>query len=607
MFIQPAILLALLGPPAAPPAQEPEFTVDFSAPGQPIPPGLLYGMNDLNNASPGVWKAWAESVKPHDGLVRIWLKYHLGQLNDGHFLACQRAQEAGMSIMLTVTGKPGSRVDTRQGAVQEAPDPKVMADQTAADVAKLLARGLPITHVELWNEPDMPAQWGGSNEEFALFWAKTCALLRPQLDAKIKLGGPGMAANYGGGIRLFRLITAACKQAGFKPDFLSWHDYSGFPMDQYYHNTARLVTALAQQDGLGTPELILSEWNAGLPGEKNPFHEADDYRGAANFVSMTTALAATPVKHSLFFMLQDGNWDTRQDFAGEAVGAFTLHGAPKSVLAGMRMMSTAGALPRVPVTPRAELPANFSLLATRQGSRGYLVAASCFGKTSGHVRKMAEAAGVDLTTLNKLEDVLKRYVRGDASYEATGLPAQDKPTWERIAREMRALAKEEKESGRRLTVRMKGGPVKVTGAWVIDATHGNPAADADFRKRFGPYEGGWFAVAAQLTLQQLRAEGVPAAELERIEAALKDKKAGGIQGVSEANAARARAIFADMQERAEQDPPRELARHPAAAPGKVPAKDWAEMQGDLLTLRLPPFTSLMLEVSWDPKASEDGQ
>lgn len=607
MIFPHAAILAMLVLPAAAPAQEPEFTVDFNAPGQVIPRGLLCGMNDLGNASPGVWKAWAESVQPRGGLVRIWLRYHLGQLNDSHFRACELAKEAGMGIMLTVVGKPGSRVDPSKGEVQEAPDPKVMADQTAADVAKLLARGLPITYVELWNEPDMPTQWGGSNEEFALFWAKTGALLRPKLDAKIKLGGPGMAANYGGGLRLFRLMTAACKQAGFKPDFLSWHDYSGFPMDQYYHNTARQVTAIAKQDGLGTPELILSEWNAGLPGANQPFHQADDYRGAANFVGMTTALAATPVTHSLFFMLQDGNWDTKRDFAGEAVGVFTLHGAPKSVLAAMRMMNTAAALPRVPVTPRNELTANFSLLATREGSRGYLVAASCFGKTSGHVRKMVEAAGVDLTTLNKLEDVLKRYFRGDASYESTGLPAQDKPIWERTAREMRALSQEESDAGRRIRVRLQGGPVKVIGAWVIDESHGNPPTDADLRKRFQPYEGGWFPVAAQMTMQQLRAEGIPEAELTRIEAALKAKQAGAITGVSAAHAARAKAIFADMQERAEQDPPRELARHPAAAPGKVPVADWAQLSGDVLTLRLPPFTSLMLEVSWDPKAVEDAQ
>jgi len=62
-----------------------------------------------------------------------------------------------------------------------------------------------------------------------------------------------------------------------------------------------------------------------------------------------------------------------------------------------------------------------------------------------------------------------------------------------------------------------------------------------------------------------------------------------------------------MQQRAENDVPRELARHPAAAPGKVPFKEWAQLEGDLLTLRLPPFTSLMLEVSWDPKAAEDAQ
>ncbi len=607
MLSRSAILLALLGPLATAPAQEPEFTVDFNGPGQPIARGLLYGMNDLTNASAGVWKAWAESVNARDGVVRIWLKYNFGQLNESHFRAGEMAKEAGMGIMLTITGKPGSRVDPRQGGVQEVPDPQVMADQAAADVAKLLARGLPIRYVELWNEPDMPNQWGGTDEEFAQFWAKACSILRPKLDARVKLGGPGMAACFGGGLRTFRLMAAACQQQGYKPDFLSWHDYSSFPMDQYYHNTARLVTKIAADHGLGAPELILSEWNAGLPGKSRPYHGADDHHASANFVGMTTALAATPVTHSLFFMLQDGVWETSQDFAGESVGVFTVHGAPKSVLAAMRMMSTAASLPRVPVTPRNELTVNFSLLATREGNRGYLVAASCFGKTDEHARKMVEAAGVDLTTLNKKEELLQRFARGDVSYEATGLPAKDRPIWERTAREMQALAKEQRDQGRRITVRLKGAPVKVIGAWVIDEQHGNPVADADFRKRFAPHEGGWFPVASQLTMQQLRAEGVPDEELKRIEAAFRAKKAENMAGVAPAHAARAKAIFAEMQARAEHDTPRELARHPAAAPAKVPVQDWAQLQGDLLSLRLPPFTSLMLEVSWDPKATEDEQ
>ena len=163
-------------------AQEPDFTVDFGGTGRPVPTGLITGLNDLTNASPGVWKAWVESVRPRDSLVRIWLKYNFGTLNETHVRACEEAKRAGMGIMLTVLGKPGSRVDTRQGQVQAAPEPKSWAQAAAADVMSLRNRGYPVSHVEIWNEPDMPEQWGGSGEEFARFFAAAGAALSPLPD-----------------------------------------------------------------------------------------------------------------------------------------------------------------------------------------------------------------------------------------------------------------------------------------------------------------------------------------------------------------------------------------------------------------------------------------
>jgi hypothetical protein len=605
MISRSAALLALLASAAPVAAQTSDFTVEFGGAARPVAPGLVTGICDLANASPGVWQAWAESVRPQQSVARIWIKYNLSNLNESHFDACERAQEAGVGILLTAVGMPGSRANTGKGETLAVPDARAWADQVAEDVARLLAKGLPIQYLEIWNEPDMPRQWGGTDESFARFFAEAGALVRPKVDARVKVGGPGMAACFGGGLRQFRLLTAACKEAAFRPDFLSWHDYSGFPMDQVYHNTAARVAELARQNGLGAPELILSEWNCGLPGAEKPFPPADDHRGAANFVSMTTALAQTPVTHSLFFMLQDGAWDTKTDFAGQAVGAFTLHGAPKSVLAGMRMMRRATELPMVPVTPRAGIPVNLSLLATRQGARGYLVAASCFGKTDVHARKLVEAGGVDLTTLNDKEAVIERYARGDMSFEKTGLPAKDRALWERAVGEMRALLQEQRDAGRRITIRLQDGPVRIIGASVIDALHGNPMGDADFRKKFKPLEAGWFPVASQMTLQQLRAEGVSEDELGRIEAAFRKKQVTNMSGVSPETSARAKKIFEDMQHRAEFEAPRELARHPAVSPALVPVSEWAQLEGDLLTLRLPPYTSVMLELSWDPQAEED--
>jgi len=596
MLKRAALLAGLLMCPAAAAAQEPDFTVDFGGAGKPVPIGIVTGLNDLSNGTPGVWKAYLESVRPRDSLVRIWLKYNFGELNESHLRACEQAKLAGMGVMITALGKPGTRVDTRQGEVQQPPEPNAWARKVAEDVNALLAKGLPVTHIEIWNEPDMPEQWGGSGEEFARFFAASGKALRPLVPAAVKIGGPGMASSYGGGIRQFEEITVACKAVGWSPDFLSWHDYSGFPMDQAYYNTAQRVTDLSRRAGLRLPELILSEWNCGLPG-RGSYPPLDDNRGAASFVAMTCALSRTAVKHSLFFMLQDGSWDTSTDFAGESVGVFTLHGAPKSVLAGMRMMRTVCELPAVPVTERSSLPVNFALMATRSGAQGYLAAASSFGKDEQHAKKLIERAGIELGDIQGVAGAPEKYVRGQLSYEQTRLPAGQKAIWDDIKMRIQALGVERRAKERSLTVRLKDAPARITGVWVIDEQHGNPIGDSDFRAKFRPLENGWFQAAVQMTLQKLRFEGVGEEELTKIEAGFR-KKQESIPGLSTQTTQLLREVYADMSHRAQYEVPREMARHPAASPAKVKLSEWVRLEGDLLTLRLPPNTSVMIEFAW---------
>lgn len=577
-------------------AQEPDFTVDFGGPAREVPTGVVTGMNDLTNASPGVWRAWAESVRPRDSLVRIWLKYSYGKLNDSHVRACELAQQSGMAIMLTVVGTPGERVEQRKGEILGAPDPEPWARAVAADLKSLLNRGLPITHLELWNEPDMPENWAGTPQEFADFFAAAGKTVRGLVPPEVRVGGPGMAASYGGGIRQFQSIVRSCAAAGWKPDFLSWHEYSGYPMDQAYYDTAARVAQLARSAGLGKPEWIVSEWNCGLPGQHGTYPQLDDHRGAASFVAMTCAMSRTDVAHSLFFMLQDGPWDTDEDFIGRSVGVFTLHGAPKSVLAAMRMMRTVCELPAVPATPRAELPVNFALMATRDGARGFLAASSAFGKEEQHGRKLLEMDGVVLSAAMDQKQT-ERYVRGQVQYKDTGLPPEQKPAWDRLARRLKELEQEKTAHDRSLEVRLLQPPARIAGAWLIDESHANPIADADLRAKFRPFEDGWFPAATKMTLAKLRAEGFTPEQLAKVEEAFR-QRSQNVPGLAPEAVARLREVFADMSDRALNGTPLELARHPSASPARVDAADWARLQGDRLTLRLPPNTSLMLEFAW---------
>ena len=127
------------------------------------------------------------------------------------------------------------------------------------------ARGLDVRYVEILNEPEYDNNWDGTDEEFASFFARAGRGLRQLLPAGVRIGGPSMGAGDGGGRRVFRLILKACVKYGFEPDFLSWHDYPGYPADQ---DTMRVVAEnrrLADASGLTIPEMIVSELQLSMP------------------------------------------------------------------------------------------------------------------------------------------------------------------------------------------------------------------------------------------------------------------------------------------------------------------------------------------------------
>lgn len=592
---------------AALPAQEPDVVVRFDEPGEAIAPGVLTGLNDLQNASPGVWKAWREAVHPEDGVVRLWVQYHLGKLDDRHFEAAAQAQAAGLGLYLTFLGDPEHRMKPTPEDPLRAPDPERWAQQVARDVKRFQEKGFAVEYLEIWNEPDLAKNWAGDPESFARFFAEAGAALRPLVSDDVRIGGPSMASNFGGGLRLFREIADACVQVGFQPDFLSWHEYNGFPMDEYHYSTARKVRDIVRSRNLPMPELVLSEWNIGLPSPVNL--SLDDHRAAVNFVAMTTALAYSPVKHSLFFMLQDGTWEAKRDYAGQSVGVFTIHGLPKSVLAGMRMTRRAGALPAVPVEYSDEVTPNFGVLATRDGERGFLVATSLFGKEEKHLRKLVEWLGVDPTTLKGRDRAIQGYVTGRVPYDRTGLPQRQKPVWDRVREEMKALAREKSAQERWLTLRLEDAPAHVVGVWVIDRQHGNPRDDADFRERVEPFERGWFPNAAEMTLRDLERGGADAAVMDTVRQALEAKSLKPLDALDPDTRRRVRDLFEKHARWIQDELPSELVRHPATFPAPVDRSQWVRMLDDgSMQLKVPPFSAVMVELSWgseQPAADSD--
>ena len=397
--------------PQAPGRAPIDFRVDFSAKATPVPPGLLVGLNEYNNAWPGTWEAYRKYLHPDRGLVRLWVMFDITPFGRQHIAAGLEARKAGMRVMLCGVSLPENyprKADARPDRESKEPrNPREWAQRLARHARALLDAGVPLTHVEIWNEPAMPGRWYVDPERFAPFYAEAGRQLRRELPRGIRIGGPGETHIGRRTLERFRLEFEACRPVGFKPDFLSWHDYVGYPTDQEAFEFSDRVRRLADRYGFGDAELILSEWNYTLPPD--PF--LDSYANGAYFVALTTALTRTHLAHSQFLMLQDGKWEAREDFRGESAGIFTLNGAPKPVFQGMQMMRIAADLPALPVERRAA-PWNLTLFASRRDDRGWLLAANAFGKIQDRTRKFLDYRDVDMSVLKNRKAQVQRYLTG---------------------------------------------------------------------------------------------------------------------------------------------------------------------------------------------------
>ncbi|MBC8369764.1 MAG: hypothetical protein H8E25_07180 [Planctomycetes bacterium] len=579
-------------------SQQVDFEVQFEGPQHQIPPGLVYGLNDLQHTSQGVWNTWSNAVQPHDAVVRIWVQRYLGTFNKGHIAAAKRAQKAGLGVMLTVVGVTGDKHDRRPDEARRdiivPPDNEKWAKEFAKDVRAMIAAGVDVRYVEIWNEPDMPYQWGGSQEDFGDFFAQTGIALRKELDNSISIGGPGMASGGTPGLSYFEVILDSCKKYKFKPDFLSWHHYSSFATDNEFLDTAGRIHEMCAKRRLGKPELILSEWNVSLP---RPIAIGMDTNvGAAFWSSMVSSLIQTPTTHALYFFLQDGSWEADDDFAQQSVGAFTLRGAPKATFSAMKLMAEVTKFSAVPLQ-RVDAINNLTCVATRNKDTGHLLLTNANGDILRVARKYLAILGMEMSDLRGKDRLVKSYFLGAKQFSQLGLAGEWQVPLSKTKGLIEKLKKEESDPDRWVRIHLDSVPKSILRVRLIDETHGNPIASASFREMFKPYEGGFGRAVLKSSLEELAKQGVSKSERDALQRAYesgqRDKQ---VAGVSAATLASSRAVFLRLLEKLSFELPAQLAAHPACSAADMAAKDWVKISGDTLLVKLPQHSIVAVEL-----------
>ena len=133
-----------------------------------------------------------------------------------------------------------------------------------------------IRYWEIWNEPDgVNNMWclpegdlgDGTNGYtgkiadrrraiFAEFFVKVLKRLKDEFGDEIKVGGPALCWFNE---PWFRYLFEACKKAGVKPDFVSWHGYKNDATA--YNRDAEGMRKLCDEFGFTHCELIINEWH----------------------------------------------------------------------------------------------------------------------------------------------------------------------------------------------------------------------------------------------------------------------------------------------------------------------------------------------------------
>jgi len=126
----------------------------------------------------------------------------------------------------------------------------------------------PIEYWEIWNEPDLSAQfWTGTPQQYYVMYEEAARAIKA-LNPKLKVGGPACT----GALReawiegFIRYCKSKSKNKKVPLDFFSWHSYGGRgEFNPYDHTrTARRIRKALDSNGYTKAENINTEWNAGI-------------------------------------------------------------------------------------------------------------------------------------------------------------------------------------------------------------------------------------------------------------------------------------------------------------------------------------------------------
>jgi xylan 1,4-beta-xylosidase len=198
---------------------------------------------------------------------------------------------------------------------------------------------------EVWNEPNLPAFWTGTQKDYFELYARTAQAIKT-VDSQLQVGGPATAMNA-----WVEELLAYCKQNGVPADFVSTHIYPTDPLGFEGANTEEQLAnspphlmrdhaKLTYERAAGRP-VYYTEWNI----SSNPRDHYHDEPFAAAYAIKTIMETDEFVEGYSFWTFTDifdENYFPSVPFHG-GFGLLNLYGVPKPIYRAFQLLSHLGA------------------------------------------------------------------------------------------------------------------------------------------------------------------------------------------------------------------------------------------------------------------------
>lgn len=346
-----SVLLAVAAkPPSAAepngPLPEVSIEVDARKGGKEIG-SLKRGILVSPKISEYVWHKYVKEVGVRGGIVRLPLDFEW--MHDPSVLDpwLARVRAAGGEPLLFVSGVPAALSRSVPGSLWRTGVRRAF-DVTPENLEKwqdLVRQAIlhynrdkrfQIKYLEVWNEPDLPVFWSGTEADFlSVYRATVTAALAA--DPTIRVGGPAVAswsAGIGRSGPFIKTFLDFAQRNRLPVDFISWHAFEKDPL--VLRAAVKQIQAWKKTFGFPGAELFLDEWNYGPPNM-----DREGPIGAAYVGAMMPEILAAGIDRQAFSYLQDID-TARADFGGDDFGLLTLNGIEKPAYNAFRAINMLG-------------------------------------------------------------------------------------------------------------------------------------------------------------------------------------------------------------------------------------------------------------------------